>query len=31
MATNNDKWDYIKNYIGSMQMTKDLLGKIKKR
>ena len=31
MAANNNKWDYIKNNISSMQMTKDLLDKIKKK
>ena len=30
MATNNDKFDYIKNYIATRQMAKDLLDKIEK-
>ena len=31
MATNNDKFDYIKKYIATRQMTKDLLDKIEKK
>ena len=31
MATNNDKFDYIKNYIATRQMAKDLLDKIEKK
>ena len=31
MAAKNDKFDYIKNYIASTQMAKDLLDKIEKK
>ena len=31
MATNKDKFDYIKNYIATRQMAKDLLDKIEKK
>ena len=31
MAANNDKFDYIKSYIASRQMAKDLLDKIEKK
>ena len=31
MAANNDKFNYIINYIASKQMAKDLLDKIEKR
>ena len=31
MAANNDKFDYIKNYIATRQMAKDLLDKIEKK
>ena len=31
MAANDDKFDYIKNYIATRQMAKDLLEKIEKK
>ena len=31
MAANDDKFDYIKNYIATRQMAKDLLDKIEKK
>ena len=31
MAANNNKFDYIKNYIASRQIAKDLLDKIEKK
>ena len=31
MAANNDRFDYIKNYIATRQMAKDLLDKIEKK